>query len=183
MNDGRVGVVRAGLCCRFLRLSATAISARASIHGLGIREIRMQLANCRPRIRRWNPIERDAVASRDVLTWTRRNDTGADFGGLRSERSGAAQMRKRDDHRDSSAAMTLLSSCPLMFFPSENRRNNLRHRSATEPFSFVFHRIQNTIQDVLYRVSRGSDILRAACHYINKSIEIPLLIAGYMHCD
>lgn len=31
------------------------------IHGLGIREIRTQLANCRPRIRRWNSIERNAI--------------------------------------------------------------------------------------------------------------------------
>lgn len=31
------------------------------IHGLGIREIRMQLANCCPRIRRWNSIERNAI--------------------------------------------------------------------------------------------------------------------------
>lgn len=33
------------------------------IHWLGIREIRMQLANCRPGIRRWNSIEGDAVAT------------------------------------------------------------------------------------------------------------------------
>lgn len=31
------------------------------IHGLGIREIRTQLANCRPRIRRWNSIERNTI--------------------------------------------------------------------------------------------------------------------------
>lgn len=31
------------------------------IHGLGIREIRTQLANCCPRIRRWNSIERNAI--------------------------------------------------------------------------------------------------------------------------
>jgi len=47
----------------FLRLSATAISAGIPIHELGIHEIRMQLANCRPGIRRWNSIEGDAVAT------------------------------------------------------------------------------------------------------------------------
>lgn len=31
------------------------------IHGLGIREIRTQLANCCPRTRRWNSIERNAI--------------------------------------------------------------------------------------------------------------------------
>lgn len=38
-----------------------AIIPLGPIHGLGIREIRTQLANCRPRIRRWNSIERNAI--------------------------------------------------------------------------------------------------------------------------
>lgn len=61
MNDGH-GVVRVSMRS-FLRLSTTAISAGVPIHGLGIREIRMQLANCRSGIRRWNSIEGDAVAT------------------------------------------------------------------------------------------------------------------------
>lgn len=60
MNDSHVGW--SASMRSFLRLSATAISARVPIRGLGIREIRTQLANCRSGIRRWNSIEGDAVA-------------------------------------------------------------------------------------------------------------------------
>lgn len=49
------------LCKSFLYLSTMAIIPLGPIHGLGIREIRTQLANCRPRIRRWNSIERNAI--------------------------------------------------------------------------------------------------------------------------
>lgn len=62
MSDDHVGwSVR--LCNRFCVYRPRRLGHGAPIHGLGIREIRMQLANCRPRIRRWNSIERDAVVT------------------------------------------------------------------------------------------------------------------------
>lgn len=57
------GVVRASMQSFLLVYRPRRLAHGAPIHGLGIREIRMQLANCRPRIRRWNSIERDAVAT------------------------------------------------------------------------------------------------------------------------
>lgn len=103
------------LCESFLRLSdRTAISARgARIHGLGIREIRTQLANCRSRIRRWNSIERDAKSLRRSYLDAKEWDLGRGFrGGSRSPQRAAAQMRKRDDHRDSSLCVIIYRVSP-----------------------------------------------------------------------
>jgi len=51
---------------------------------------------------------------RYVLTWTRRNGIGADFGApfaMPALQSTAAQMRKRDDHRDSSVRYYRVPPC------------------------------------------------------------------------
>ena len=132
------------LCACFYVYRSQRLAHGILIHWLGIREIRMQLANCRPGIRRWNSIEGDAVAT--FLP----GREGMGLARISEPRSRCPRYNQRR-HKWGNVTIIEIHLCVIIEFPHvlpfEARDNNLSSFAA-------FSSAHSTLHDVSSQLHR-----------------------------